>query len=209
MKEQTRPKGRTAELCLALAALVASSTALAITHTGNPGTAVVITTQHTAWTIQEIDSASASMSLQACSDGQWHTVSTASTTAPTAASFDAPPAGTWCAIEIELVDLDVLAEDSTSREVKLVDLDVTFTLPFLVPTTVDAQSPPTWNVELGIGWLDYATTYLDPGEHRTVQMPGAAADAVIEALASAAVYVDVDADAVTSTAENTAGAIAK
>jgi hypothetical protein len=210
MTSRYRPTGRSAGLHLVLLAILAtSSSANAITHTGNPGVSVVLTTQGPSWTLHQIGAASGKASLQACSDGIWLDLGVSSTTAPTAASFDAPPIGTWCAIEVELVDLDMLAEDDQGREVKLVDLDVTFTLEFGSPTTIAVEDVPTWNIELGADWLDYAATYLDPGEHRTVQAPGAAATAVVNSLEASKVYVDSDADAVTSSVELAVGDIAK
>lgn len=196
MSSSTRqPSWRWAPLC----ALAAALPAAAITHTGNPGTAVVLTAP-SGWTLSGLQSATATVAVQSCATGAWTSLVATPTTAPSFASFDPVPAGTWCGLQAEVIGIDLIAEDSAGRRIEIDGADVVFTQVFIDPVGVQSGDDP-WNIELGTSWLDLAAAYLDPGEHKLVAAGSVAMDAIEASLSDATIWVDSDADAVTSSSE--------
>lgn len=195
---------------LTLGAGLASATALAVTHVGNPGLRVHQWTPPAGgWSVDTATAASASAALQDCSTGAWTNWPAASPSTVLAVFNDAP-AGTWCTVEVELVDVVLEVDGPSNRRVEAALDELSMKLSFVDAMAVAGSGDEvTWLHALGTGWLATAEVYVEPDETYVIdsETPGYAA--LVASLQNAKIYIDADEDGTLDAAEYAAGPIAE
>jgi hypothetical protein len=193
-----------------LAALILTTPqAHAVIHVGNPSLHVGLwTPPASGWTVDVATAASASASLQGCASGAW-TSWTPGSPSGLLASFPSAPAGGWCALEVELLDVTLHVDGPSGRRVEAKLNAATLAVSFTDEVDVAGSGAAVgWLHAIGTSWLATAEIYVDPNETKVIDEHTAGYAALLAAIEASAVYVDSDADGALDPAEHAAGPIA-